>query len=141
MYVTNQRFEFRGHLYITEKISCERAVLSTPLFFSFRLTDHIQITHLALHRIGVNLTHVPAPVRLPDLFYVQIPRLVLAVSHSDPVVLSDHVTVDGEDGLRVHAQPCHLEQMLRSQMGAMQPAQLHKTGTHKHNLYHFIMNF
>lgn len=72
------------------------------------LTDYVQESDLALHRIRVYLAHVPATVGLANLFDVQVPRTVVAVTDPDSVVLRNHVAVDGEDGLRVYSKPCDL---------------------------------
>lgn len=72
------------------------------------LTDNIQIGHLALHRIGVDLTHVPAHVRLLDFADFQYPLALLCVRDDHAMVFGDYVTLDGENCLRVDAQPGNL---------------------------------
>ena len=94
---------------IRRKCWRKEMLLRAPFFLCSELTDHIQISHLAFHWIGIYLTHVPAPVGLAYLLYVQIPRLVFAVGHSYAVILCDHMIVDREDGLGVNSQPCHLK--------------------------------
>lgn len=72
------------------------------------LTDNVQETKLTLHRVRVDLTHVPSPVRLPQLLDVYMPRPVVRVRHANPVILGDHVVMNSQYGLRVYPQPCHL---------------------------------
>lgn len=69
----------------------------------YELTHHLEVADLALHGISVDLTHVPAPIRLPYLSDVQVPCPVVTVRHADPVILRDHVTSDRQNGLRVYA--------------------------------------
>lgn len=73
------------------------------------LTDHLEITDLALHRICIYLTHVPAPIGFSHLPDVKEPRPVIAVRNRDPVILRDHVARYRQNSLRVDAQPCHLK--------------------------------
>ena len=62
------------------------------------------------HRVGVDLTHVPAPVALLDAVEVEIPLVLPGPRQGDPGVAGDHVVVDGEDGLGVHPDPGNLRQ-------------------------------
>jgi len=39
---------------------------------------------------------------------VQVPRVLVAVAHADPVVLGDHVAVQRQDRLLTHRQPRYL---------------------------------
>lgn len=73
------------------------------------LTDHFQEAYLTLHRVAVYLTHVPAPVRLLDVLDPQLPNTLLRETDSDAMILCNDVVLDGEDGLRVHAQPGDFE--------------------------------
>lgn len=70
-----------------------------------QLTHNIQIAHLALHRIGVDLAHVVAAIRFTDVLQLQLPRFALGERDADAMVLSDDVILDGQNGLRTHAQP------------------------------------
>lgn len=72
------------------------------------LTNYIKISSLALHGIGIDLTHVPSTIRFSDLPYVKVPRTMIAVGHGDAMILRDHVTRDREDRLSVDSQPRHL---------------------------------
>lgn len=72
------------------------------------LTDHIQIRHLALHWIGVNLAHVPSHVRLLDVAYLQYPLAFLGVRDHHAMVLRDDVRLYGENRLGIHTQPSNL---------------------------------
>ncbi|CAH1969181.1 unnamed protein product [Acanthoscelides obtectus] len=75
----------------------------------FWLQNNIPVASLALHRVCVNLTHVPPFIGFPNVFDVEMPDVLLTVRHTDPAVLSDYVIVDSQDCLGVHFQPSHLE--------------------------------
>lgn len=75
----------------------------------FALTDYFHVTDLALHRIRVDLTHVPPAVGLPHLFDVEEPRAPVAMRHPDPVILRDDVVRYRQDRLGVHPQPGDLK--------------------------------
>lgn len=77
------------------------------------LTYNLEVTGLTLHRIGVNLAHVPSPVGFFHLSYVEEPRPVIAVRHCYSMILRDDVTGYRQYRLGVHAQPCHLQQNWR----------------------------
>lgn len=80
------------------------------VFPDFRpLTDHLQVTQLTLHRVRVNLTHVPSSVGFLDVSDMKKPYPVIAVGDRDSMVLRDHVTVNGQYGLGVHPQPSDLK--------------------------------
>lgn len=68
-----------------------------------RLTNDVQVGRLTLHRVSVELAHVPAPVALAHVVHVKEPDAAVAVVHRDAVVLCDHVGGDRQDRLRVHA--------------------------------------
>lgn len=74
----------------------------------YKLTDDVEVTDLTLHRVGVDLTHVPATIGLLHLLYMKKPGAVLAVAHAYPMVLRYHVTRYRQYRLRVDAQPCDL---------------------------------
>lgn len=65
---------------------------------------------MALHRVGVDLTHVPALIALADVSYPQLPRFLFGVGDSDPLVFGDDVVLDGQDCLGINPQPRNLEQ-------------------------------
>lgn len=44
------------------------------------------------------------------LTYLKEPRSVITVSEGNTRISRDDVLVNGEDGLRVHSNPCHLKQ-------------------------------
>lgn len=73
---------------------------STP-----KLTHDIQEAYLIAHRVGIDLAHVPALVRLFDVLYPQHPLAALDVRYRHPVVLGDHVRLNRQNRLRVHPQP------------------------------------
>ena len=73
------------------------------------LADDVEVSDLALHGVGVNLTHVIAAIGFSDVLNVQIPGPVLGVGDRNPVVLGDHVTVNGQYCLRVHPLPGDLQ--------------------------------
>lgn len=77
------------------------------------LTYNLEVTGLTLHRIGVNLAHVPSPVGFFHLSYVEEPRPVIAVRDCYSMILRDDVTGYRQYRLGVHAQPCHLQQNWR----------------------------
>ena len=62
------------------------------------------------HGVGVDLTHVPAPVTLLDAVEVEVPLVLAGPGERDPGVAGDHVVVDGEDGLGIHSNPSNLRQ-------------------------------
>lgn len=71
--------------------------------------DHTQVALLTPHGLGVDLTHVPASIRLLHVVQVQSPDLVVVVGEGDPLVSGDDVMVYGQNGLRVNPDPGHLE--------------------------------
>ena len=76
--------------------------------FTPQLTYNVKVTNLTLHRVGVDLTHIPALIGLAHFPYVEVPSLELAVGHPDSVVLRDYVIMYRKNGLCVHSQPRHL---------------------------------
>ena len=60
------------------------------------------------HRVGVDLTHVPASVALLGTVQVEVPLVLPRPGQRDPGVPGDDVVVDGENGLSVHPDPGHL---------------------------------
>lgn len=72
------------------------------------LTLHIDAPDLLLHRAGIDLAHVAAPVGLAQLSYPQPPRAHVLVHHADPDVVRDDSTLQGQHGLVRGAQPAHL---------------------------------
>lgn len=62
---------------------------------------------MTLHGIAVDLAHVPSAVRLLDVLDPQLPDALLRVADPNAMVLRDDIVLDGEYGLRVHAQPGH----------------------------------
>lgn len=82
---------------------------SRRAFSAAALTDDFQKSGLALHRVRVQLAHVPSLIGLPDVLDVQGPGPLVAVGDRDPMVLGDDVSGDGEDRLRVDSQPRYLK--------------------------------
>lgn len=76
-----------------------------------KLTDDVQVTHLRLHRIRVDLAHVPSLIGLLDFAYLQLPDFLLRVGDRNAMVLGDNVILNGQNRLCVDAQPSHLHQM------------------------------
>lgn len=71
------------------------------------LTHDVQVAELRFGRHRVDLAHVPAPVLLVHVVYMQIPcavAVVLVVRDTDARVARDHVIVNGQNGglLEVH---------------------------------------
>lgn len=87
---------------------CKLYLLLLYIVVRNMLTDNIQIAQLAFHRVRVYLAHVPSFIGLSHLLDVYMPRPMVRVWHSDPVVFRDHVVVDGQYGLRVNPKPSHL---------------------------------
>jgi hypothetical protein len=73
------------------------------------LTDDLEVPLPAAHGICVELTQVPAAVSLAYVLDMQVPGAVVIVRQRDARVLRDHVVMDRENGLRVHANPRHLQ--------------------------------
>lgn len=73
------------------------------------LTNDLKITRSVSHRVGVDLTHVPAAIHLLDVADVEVPGPVVVVGEGHPRVLGDDVMVDREDCLSVHPHPGHLK--------------------------------
>lgn len=65
-------------------------------------------TYLTLHRIGVQLTHVAAPVVLRHRLDVQVPRVQVRMRDGDARVVRDDVLVDRLDRLCVRLHPADL---------------------------------
>lgn len=72
------------------------------------LTDHLQVTDLTDHRVGVHLAHVNALVGRPHAVDVQQPRFLAVVRHAKPRYPGDHVLVHGQYHLSVDVNPSHL---------------------------------
>jgi hypothetical protein len=87
--------------------------ISLPVLYHL-LTDYLQVALLALHRVRVNLTHVPSPVGFSNFPDMKEPYTVIAVRHRYPMVFCYHVAMDGQYGLGVHSQPCDLKIKLDS---------------------------
>ncbi|KAJ4436916.1 hypothetical protein ANN_17048 [Periplaneta americana] len=62
----------------------------------------------ATHRVGVDLTHVPASVSLVHVLDVQIPRAVVVIRQGNTGILCDHIVVYRQNSLRVDTNPGHL---------------------------------
>lgn len=73
-----------------------------------QLTDNLKVALPHPHGVGVDLTHVPAAITLLHVLEVKVPGAVVVVRQRDAGVLRDHVVVDGQDGLGVHAHPRYL---------------------------------
>lgn len=65
----------------------------------------MSLTH---HRLGVDLTHVPAAVRRAYLLEGQGPGSV-SVADADAVIFRDDVAGNRQDCLSVHPEPRHLD--------------------------------
>lgn len=74
------------------------------------LPEKARDKYLASHWVRVNLTHVCATVVYLDIGDVQFPSVMAVVSHREPRVVSHHVRLDGEDGLRIGLDPRHLNE-------------------------------
>lgn len=60
---------------------------------------------MALHRVGVDLAHVPALVRFLDVLDAQLPDALLGVGHGNPLALGNYQRFDRQDRLGVHPKP------------------------------------
>lgn len=74
-----------------------------------KLTHNIQITHLALHRISVDLAHIVAAIRFAYVLQFQLPLLALVDRDTDAMVFRNDVILDGQNGLRFYAKPGDFE--------------------------------
>jgi hypothetical protein len=72
------------------------------------LTHYFQVADLTLHGVCVDLTHVPATVRLPYIPDLKVPGSMIAVRNTNSVVFSDHVCCYSENCLCVNSKPGHL---------------------------------
>lgn len=68
----------------------------------------MQVPLPAAHRVRVHLTHVPASILLVHVPDVQKPRTVIIVGQRHSGILGDDVMMNGQNGLSVHSNPCHL---------------------------------
>lgn len=73
------------------------------------LTYDLEVPLPTAHGVCVDLTHVPASVSLVYVLDMQVPGAVVVVRQRDARVLRDHIVMDREDCLRVHADPRHLQ--------------------------------
>ena len=73
------------------------------------ITYYFEESSIAGHRVGVDLAHVPPPVRFFGVANVKTPSTMTAMCHGDPMILRDNVSSDREDRLCVHSQPRHLQ--------------------------------
>jgi hypothetical protein len=76
---------------------------------SLVLTYDLEVSLPTAHGICVDLTHVPAAVSLVYVLDMQVPGAVVIVRQRDARVLRDHIMMDREYGLCVHANPRHLQ--------------------------------
>lgn len=76
--------------------------------FTLSFTSMLTITHLALHRIGVQLAHVSTPVLLHHRFDVQIPGVEVRMRNRDPGIVGDDLLVDGLYRLGICLHPADL---------------------------------
>lgn len=72
-------------------------------------TDNLKIPLLGLHRISVDLAHVPATIDFPDIFDLQVPRAMVVESDGNAIVLRDHILMDRQNRLGIHVDPSYLE--------------------------------
>lgn len=70
-----------------------------------KLTDNIQVAHLRLHWISVDLTHVPALIRLFHVAYPQLPNLFFRVGDGNSMVFGDNMILNRQNCLCIDAQP------------------------------------
>lgn len=63
---------------------------------------------MAHHGVGVHLAHVEAAITGFYVGNLEVPVLVVIAGQRKARVLGDDGVVDGEDGLRLHEDPCHL---------------------------------
>lgn len=73
------------------------------------LTDHLQITDLTDHRVGVNLTHVNALVRRSHAVDVQHPHILAIVRHAESGYSGDHMFVHCNYHLPINVDPGNLQ--------------------------------
>jgi hypothetical protein len=73
------------------------------------LTHDLQVPLSTAHGVGVDLTHVPAAVSLVHVLDLQVPGAMVVKRQRDARVLRYHVVMDRQNGLRVHANPRHLQ--------------------------------
>lgn len=71
----------------------------------FALTDHLQVTDLTDHRVGVNLAHVNALVRGFHAVDVQQPCLLTIVRHGESGYSGDDMFVHCEYHLPIDVDP------------------------------------
>lgn len=64
--------------------------------------------HLHFHRICVHLAHVLSPVFSLHTSYVERPRVIVVMSHTQPRIVRDNMLVDGQDRLRICLYPSNL---------------------------------
>jgi hypothetical protein len=74
------------------------------------LTYDLEVSLSTSHGIRIDLTHVPAAVSLVYVLDMQVPGAMVVVGQRDAWILRDHIVMDRENGLRVHANPRHLQQ-------------------------------
>ena len=67
------------------------------------MTDYFEESSVAGHRVGVNLAHVPSPVRLFGVPNVKAPPTMTAMCHGDPMILRNDVRCYSEYCLCVDA--------------------------------------
>lgn len=79
----------------------------TTKFSSSRLSS-TTLTHLTLHWISVDLTHVPASVLLGDRLDVKIPRVDVEVRNAHSWIMRYHVIVNRLNGFGVSLHPANL---------------------------------
>ena len=78
------------------------------LLSSKGLTHDIEVGELALHGVGVDLTHVVARVRPPGVPDLQPPDVAVWLRDPDPVILRDDVLAHGQHCLGVYPDPGNL---------------------------------
>jgi len=64
------------------------------LYF-YLLTDHLQETLLTLHRVCIDLTHVPSSIGFSDFSDMKKPYSMITMSNRDPMIFRNHVTMNG----------------------------------------------
>lgn len=79
---------------------------AASLFLSLPPTSHD--THLTLHGIRIQLTHITAAILLRDGLDVQIPCILIEMTDRDTRIVCDDVLVYGLNGLGIRLKPAHL---------------------------------
>lgn len=100
---------FRGWWFLAKGFLCS-LLINYSAFVSLLLPAIRRVVnYLHFHGVRVHLTHVLAAVLHLDALDVQGPGIEVAVRHRQPVIVSYHVLVNGQDGFGVRFNPGHLK--------------------------------